>query len=525
LGGLAFRNLNSDASLFLSVITPASLERAHWVIGEAGGALSVSFLRQQVGCYCRGLPLRCGTWTHEGGRLTCSCFLVFVVCLFVCLFVRAALDFGGQHCLSRCQYIVVEFVAKRDIAICSTDTTRGEREKDGGNNKGERTEGQPAGFQYTTDGGARVENKWFEKEKVSKKQQWRWKGERQWFGQQRHLFGDFDRNARVFCLGGGGGRMELRIPMGHVPWNVSLGFHQSVLRFEIFLDRNCLVPTVRAPPPVTTTTSHQSPPPAAAPPPVTTNSNTDLFNLVLFTARYGCILFGVLNGGTISLNPTDYIVDERDVGFVIAASAEKVQVKKYCCALCLIGLFCALLCAIVLYCAENDWLTPLSPHFWQEMIDTFSQAELFQRNAMMSKSEEARDDNTIHGGGSGGDTFPNPNATDYRSKKKKKRRNSNARSLRRKLVANGGASLMVRGRTTCAKRPLAMLTTHHHHHHHHHPPTHYRCEQKSNAPSMPNKTSTNDNGTATKICDWTVVPLKCPQGKMGTLLLLLLLAF
>jgi hypothetical protein len=86
------------------------------------------------------------------------------------------------------------------------------------------------------------------------------------------------------------------------------------------------------------------------------------------------------------------------------------------------------------------------------MIDTFSQAELFQRNAMMSKSEEARDDNTIHGGGSGGDTFPNPNATDYRSKKKKKRRNSNARSLRRKLVANGGASLMVRGRTTCAKR-------------------------------------------------------------------------
>jgi hypothetical protein len=95
------------------------------------------------------------------------------------------------------------------------------------------------------------------------------------------------------------------------------------------LDRHCLVPTVRAPP---SHRHHQSPPPT------TTNSNTDLFNLVLFTARYGCILFGVLNGGTISLNPTDYIVDERDVGFVIAASAEKVQVKKYCCALCLIGL-------------------------------------------------------------------------------------------------------------------------------------------------------------------------------------------
>ena len=48
LGGLAFRNLNSDASLFLSVIKPESLERAHWVIGETGGALSVSFLRQQT---------------------------------------------------------------------------------------------------------------------------------------------------------------------------------------------------------------------------------------------------------------------------------------------------------------------------------------------------------------------------------------------------------------------------------------------------------------------------------------------
>ena len=46
--GLAFRNLNSEASLFLSVIEPESLERAHWVIGDAGGALSVSFLRQQT---------------------------------------------------------------------------------------------------------------------------------------------------------------------------------------------------------------------------------------------------------------------------------------------------------------------------------------------------------------------------------------------------------------------------------------------------------------------------------------------
>ena len=30
------------------MIEPESLERAHWVIGDAGGALSVSFLRQQT---------------------------------------------------------------------------------------------------------------------------------------------------------------------------------------------------------------------------------------------------------------------------------------------------------------------------------------------------------------------------------------------------------------------------------------------------------------------------------------------
>jgi hypothetical protein len=50
LGGLSFRNLNRDADLFLSVIQPESLERAKWVIGanRNGGALSVSFLRQQT---------------------------------------------------------------------------------------------------------------------------------------------------------------------------------------------------------------------------------------------------------------------------------------------------------------------------------------------------------------------------------------------------------------------------------------------------------------------------------------------
>jgi hypothetical protein len=50
LGGLSFRNLNRDADLFLSVIQPESLERARWVIGanRNGGALSVSFLRQQT---------------------------------------------------------------------------------------------------------------------------------------------------------------------------------------------------------------------------------------------------------------------------------------------------------------------------------------------------------------------------------------------------------------------------------------------------------------------------------------------
>ena len=167
LGGLAFRNLNSDASLFLSVITPTSLERAHWVIGEAGGALSVSFLRQQVGCYCR--VCHCAMVLEHTTVYDSPVLLFFLV--VVCL---ASPDFGGQHCLSRCQYIVVEFVAKRNIAICSTDATRGEREKDWRNNEGGRTEWQPAGFQYTTDGGARVENKWFENEKVSKKQQqWR----------------------------------------------------------------------------------------------------------------------------------------------------------------------------------------------------------------------------------------------------------------------------------------------------------------------------------------------------------------
>ena len=316
LGGLAFRNLNNQASLFLSVIQAESMERAKWVIGDSGGALSVSFLRQQT-------------------------LAANIVCPGASTLLSNLLRSETLHLTPTVVVDEQGVVGSRPVMMKKSRSMRSTIGSSSGGGIGGGIGSGDSGNSSEEDGDRSDSS--------------------------------ISSTSSFFSNGSAGARAADNIDLWSYEYQWGMCHEMYPLDF------------------------------------------TECFHGLRFSwivkvlyHQYGCILFGVLHGGHITLNPIDYIVQERDVGFVIATQAEKVQ----------------------------------------EMIDTFDRAELFQRHTRDSGATE-EGSGTDGDGVPGSDTFPAGRGTigSLRSTtgggRKDLKRNESRNHV---FVANGGRVLLSRAR-------------------------------------------------------------------------------
>jgi hypothetical protein len=309
LGGLAFRNLNSDASLFLSVIKPESLERAHWVIGETGGALSVSFLRQQT----LAANIVCPGASTLLANLVRSETLQFIAPVIT----RKTTAYSSLSSSGNTQ-------SENALPVLNTKSRsfhKSNKNRVGSNGGG--------GSASDSDGGSSD-------------------------GESSNTSSN-DKNNSGIDIASAEWSYEYQWGMSHELYPLDFTSSFTGLRFSWVVE--------------------------------------------IIYQQYGCIMIGILNRGNISLNPADYFIGERDVGFVIASCAEKVQ----------------------------------------NIVETFEQAKSFQENAKILEKDFLQTD----GLNSNDYTFPVSNGKEQRFKSNLGRRKS---GRNKQLVATGGRTLISRAK-------------------------------------------------------------------------------